>query len=236
MIGGCILEFDDLEHRCWRLHIEGANNFHQAGNIRLHFRENEGVGRLIGEQAALSGNQGGEQAADFIGIGILQRDELGDKGVAIEGWLICTVNGSGECFLLHHPRRDDFVDGALRHNRESLYFKNGEKNVIGFRTVDRTRRNDGDFATYFFINEKVLVGQITHQIDDLAQVDIFKIQQNVLLRRWRVVRGAGRFRRCRFRRRCRWCEARSFVFPQTGRRGRPGRHQDGNPGHRQDEN
>ena len=63
------------------LDIEGADDFHQAGDIRLHLGQDEGIGRGVGQQAALFGDQGREQPPDVVGIGKSQWDELGDEFV-----------------------------------------------------------------------------------------------------------------------------------------------------------
>jgi hypothetical protein len=55
---------------------QGANDFQQARDIGRQISQNQGVRWWIGEQATLFRDERRRQGADFIGIGIFQRDQL----------------------------------------------------------------------------------------------------------------------------------------------------------------
>ena len=90
-------------------------------------KEHSGTG--MGDQHTGFGSQGGEQVFNLFGIGVLERNDLGDDLIFSRRQL--TLTQGGDVFRSRHHRGNNLDDRTARNGCKTMDLQHRLKNPIG---------------------------------------------------------------------------------------------------------
>ena len=155
--------------------IDLADDRPQPGHIAHAVRNDEHVGRRVGRQMAVLGDQGAQD-----------RHQLGSRHI-VDGKDPCDdiIGGQalgaarGRAILLGVDLGDDLNGFAGRYGRKTVNLQHGEECLVHPLGAHGRGRQDGDLALHARIDNEVLAGDLTNRRDQCVDIGVLEIQRGL---------------------------------------------------------